>query len=166
MLLKSFNFLYAVAYLVVKQGLRKGCPARMCFSIRSALIAYCTLLLIPLCSVCPALYVLMSQSNNCYRGTKTCRLRLYSTFYHGNSASMMIGMRGGRITYLQRQNKGRRTRAFGRIRTYNLQLGPVILEKKMPTQTTQPQAIIHNQRVNRVLCKQTSRSHMKISGKI
>ena len=34
---------------------------------------------------------------------------------------MMIGMRGGRITYLCGQNKGRRTKAFGRIRTYNLQ---------------------------------------------
>ena len=56
----------------------------------------------------------------------------------------MIGKRGGKISYLYRQNKGRGIRASGRIRTYNLQHGPVFLEKKKTAVTTQPQAIIRN----------------------
>ena len=39
----------------------------------------------------------------------------------------MIGKRGGKISYLYRQNKGRGIRASGRIRTFNLQHGPVFL---------------------------------------
>ena len=47
----------------------------------------------------------------------------------GPCASMMIGIRGGRISNLQRQNKDRRRRVIGRIRTYNLQNGQAILKK-------------------------------------
>ena len=50
----------------------------------------------------------------------------------------MIGKRGGKISYLYRQNKGRGIRASGRIRTYNLQHGPVFLAKKKTAETTQP----------------------------
>ena len=42
-----------------------------------------------------------------------------------------------------------------------LQNGLVIPEKKNTTQTTQPQAILNDQRTNRVLYQQTSGSHMK-----
>ena len=70
----------------------------------------------------------------------------------------MIGKRGGIISYLNIQNKGRGTRDIGRIRTYNLQHGPVILEKKKTAKTTQPQGIIyctvqHKLRTNIVISK-------------
>ena len=54
----------------------------------------------------------------------------------------IIGKRGGEISYLYRQKKGRGIRASGRTRTYNLHHGPVFLEKKKTAETTQPQAII------------------------
>ena len=50
----------------------------------------------------------------------------------------MIGKRGEKISYLYRQNKGGGIRASGRIQTYNLQHGPVFLEKKKTAETTQP----------------------------
>ena len=54
----------------------------------------------------------------------------------------LIGKRGGKISYLYKQKKGRGIRASGRIRTDNLQHGLVFLEKKKTAETTQPHAII------------------------
>ena len=91
---------------------------------------------------------------------------LGSTALFTKVGQLHIDMRVGIFSDLYRQNKGKGPRAFGRIRTYNLQYGPVNLEKKKTTWTIQPQAIIDNQWVNRAMYKQTSRSHKKNSAEI
>ena len=89
---------------------------------------------------------LQAWSNNCYRGAKTSPVVVLGSkalfTKVGQLHVQMIVKRGGEISYLYRQNKGREIRASGRIRTYNLQHGPVFLEKKKTAETTQPQTII------------------------
>ena len=58
---------------------------------------------------------------------------LGSTALFTKVGQLRIHLRGGIISYLYRHNKGRGTRAFGRIRTYNLQYGLVTREKKKTT---------------------------------
>ena len=58
---------------------------------------------------------------------------LGSTALFTKVGQLHIDMRVGIFSDLYRQNKGKGPRAFGRIRTYNLQYGPVNLEKKKTT---------------------------------